>query len=106
MAGACVSKRGHGEQGTGNGGWRQFLEKLFPDSRMGGRVVYMVKQAVDGRRRLPVHCLVHSHARSDGQQGTEGGGGTRRGHAAYLVANSSGEGRWCGEWEREYQILY
>ena len=50
MAGACVSKRGHGEQGTGNGGWRQFLEKLFPDSRMGGRVVYMVKQAVDGRR--------------------------------------------------------
>ena len=46
MAGACVSKRGHGEQGTGNGGWRQFLEKLFPDSRMGGRVVYMVKQAV------------------------------------------------------------
>jgi hypothetical protein len=23
-----------------------------------------------------------------------------------LVANSSGEGRWCGELEREYQILY
>jgi len=32
--------------------------------------------------------------------------GTRKEDAAYLGANSSGEGRWRGELEREYQILY
>ena len=36
----------------------------------------------------------------------ECGVGTRKEDAAYLGANSSGEGRWRGELEREYQILY
>jgi hypothetical protein len=44
-------------------------------------------------------------ARTD-NEAQKGASGTRKGHAAYLVANSSGEGRWCGELEREYQILY
>jgi hypothetical protein len=54
---ACVSKRLVWDGAAEYGAWRRVPEKLFPDSGMGGRV-YMDKQAVVDRRRLPVHCLL------------------------------------------------
>jgi hypothetical protein len=57
MAVACVSKRLVCDGAAEYGAWRQVPEKLFPDCGMGGRV-YMAKQAVVDRRRLPVHCLL------------------------------------------------